>query len=197
MVKSSLMEQDDAERQGAGEPRDREIIESVLAGHREDYRILVRRYQDVLFRHAVRMTGEGDVAADLVQASLIRAYSSIGHCRDRDRFGAWLFRILTNACKDHLKSRRRKDVRIDDAAIRLSSTSSPEADLERTETRSRVATALEKLPATLREAFVLKHVEGLPYEEIATIMNTSVPALKMRVHRARELLKGLLANKDE
>lgn len=191
------MEQDDAERQGAGEPRDREIIESVLAGHREDYRILVRRYQDVLFRHAVRMTGEGDVAADLVQASLIRAYSSIGHCRDRDRFGAWLFRILTNACKDHLKSRRRKDVRIDDAAIRLSSTSSPEADLERTETRSRVATALEKLPATLREAFVLKHVEGLPYEEIATIMNTSVPALKMRVHRARELLKGLLANKDE
>lgn len=191
------MEQDDAERQGAGEPRDREIIESVLAGHREDYRILVRRYQDVLFRHAVRMTGEGDVATDLVQASLIRAYSSIGHCRDRDRFGAWLFRILTNACKDHLKSRRRKDVRIDDAAIRLSSTSSPEADLERTETRSRVATALEKLPATLREAFVLKHVEGLPYEEIATIMNTSVPALKMRVHRARELLKGLLANKDE
>jgi RNA polymerase sigma-70 factor (ECF subfamily) len=44
---------------------------------------------------------------------------------------------------------------------------------------------------------VLKHVEGLPYEEIATIMNTSVPAIKMRVHRARELLKGLLANKDE
>lgn len=191
------MEQHDAGRQSAGEPRDREIIERVLAGHREDYRVLVRRYQDVLFRHAVRMTGEADVAADLVQASLIRAYSSIGHCRDRDRFGAWLFRILTNACKDHLKSRRRKDVRIDDATIRLTSTSNPDAELQRSETRSQVAAALEKLPATLREAFVLKHVEGLPYEEIATIMNSSVPALKMRVHRARELLKGLLADKNE
>lgn len=197
MVRSSLIEKDDAERQGAWERRDRDIIESVLAGHREDYRILVRRYQDVLFRHAVRMTGEADVAADLVQASLIRAFSSIGHCRDRDRFGAWLFRILTNSCKDHLKSRRRKDVRLDESTIRLTSTSNPDTELERSETRSQVARALEKLPATLREAFVLKHVEGLPYEEIASILNTSVPALKMRVHRARELLKGLLADKHE
>lgn len=189
------MEQDDAGRQAAGEPRDRDVIESVLAGHREDYRVLVRRYQDVLFRHAVRMTGEADVAADLVQASLIRAFSSLAHCRDRDRFGAWLFRILTNSCKDHLKSRRRKDIRLEDATIRVTSASNPDTELDRAETRSLVAAALDQLPATLREAFVLKHVEGLPYEEIATIMNTSVPALKMRVHRARELLKGLLADK--
>lgn len=186
------MMKDEGGLEGTDARGDREVVELVLAGHRESYRLLVRRYQDMLFRHALRMTGEADVAADLVQASLIKAYTSIGRCRDRDRFGAWLFRILANACKDHLKSRRRKDVRLDDLTVQPDVFTTPDRDLERTETRNRLDAALEKLPASLREAFVLKHVEGMPYEEIAEIMKTTVPALKMRVHRAREMLKDLL-----
>jgi RNA polymerase sigma-70 factor, ECF subfamily len=168
---------------------DREVVERVLAGDSETYRVLVRRYQDMLFRHALRMTAESDVAADLVQASFVKAYTSIAFCRDRDRFGAWLFRILTNACKDHLKSRRRRDVSLDDETVHPESASNPQADLERSETRAQIDNALAKIPDSMREAFMLKHIEGLSYEEIAQIMNTSVPALKMRVHRARELLK--------
>ena len=111
---------------------------------------------------------------------------------DRDRFGAWLFRILTNSCKDHLKSRRRRDVRLDDATVHPAAASNPQKDVELAETRAQLEAALARLPDSLREAFVLKHVEGMSYEEIAAVMETSVPALKMRVHRARELLKELL-----
>jgi len=175
-----------------GEGSDAEIVARVLDGDREVYRVLVRRYQDMLYRHALRMTADGDVAADLVQASMVKAYSSIAFCRDRDRFGAWLYRILANACKDHLKSRRRRDVSLDDDTVHPVAAENPQVDVERSEVRGQLQGALARLPEAMREAFVLKHVEGLPYEEIAVIMNSSVPALKMRVHRARELLKQYL-----
>ena len=153
------------------------------------FRLLVRRYQDMLFRHAVRMTSDRDVAADLVQAAFVKAYTNIARCRDPDRFGAWVYRILANACKDHLKSKRRKDVSIEDQTQLADTTVNPAADLERTQLRKLLNRAVAKLPESLREAFVLKHVEGRSYEEMAEMLGTSVPALKMRVHRARETLK--------
>ena len=171
---------------------DHEIVARVIAGDREVYRLLVRRYQDMLFRHAVRMTREHDVAADLVQASFVKAYTNIAHCRDPHRFGAWLYRILANACKDHLKSKRRRDVSIEDQVNLTDASASPSSDLERSELRKVLDAAIARLPDSLREAFVLKHVEGRSYEEIAELMDTSVPALKMRVHRAREALKEVL-----
>ena len=171
---------------------DREIVARVRAGDREAYRILVRRYQDMLFRHALRMTSEHDVAADLVQASFVKAYTNLAHCRDPERFGAWLYRILANACKDHLKSKRRRDVSLEDQSNLADVRVSPAAALERSELRAVLNSAIAKLPDSLREAFVLKHVEGRSYEEIAELLDTSVPALKMRVHRAREALKDAL-----
>ena len=171
---------------------DREIVARVRAGDREAYRALVRRYQDMLFRHALRMTNEHDVAADLVQASFVKAYTNLANCRDPERFGAWLYRILANACKDHLKSKRRRDVSLEDQTNLADATVSPAAALERSEIRTVLNNAIAKLPDSLREAFILKHVEGRSYEEIAELLDTSVPALKMRVHRAREALKDAL-----
>lgn len=171
---------------------DRDVVDRVIAGDRDAYRLLVRRYQDMLFRHAVRMTSDRDVAADLVQASFVKAYTNIARCRDPDRFGAWVYRILANACKDHLKSKRRKDVSIEDQTQLTDTAENPAVDLERTQLRKLLNKAVEKLPDSLREAFVMKHVEGRSYEEMAEILGTSVPALKMRVHRARETLKETL-----
>jgi RNA polymerase sigma-70 factor, ECF subfamily len=168
---------------------DRDVVDRVIAGDRDAYRLLVRRYQDMLFRHAVRMTSDRDVAADLVQASFVKAYSNIARCRDPDRFGAWVYRILSNACKDHLKSKRRKDVSIEDQTQLTDTAENPAADLERTQLRKMLNKAVAELPESLREAFILKHVEGRSYEEMAEMLGTSVPALKMRVHRARETLK--------
>jgi RNA polymerase sigma-70 factor (ECF subfamily) len=76
-----------------------------------------------------------------------------------------------------------------------SSYSTPEEEMDRNELRTDLETALQRLPASLREAFVMKHVEGRSYEEMAVLLDTTVGALKMRVHRAREALQALLEEK--
>jgi RNA polymerase sigma-70 factor (ECF subfamily) len=106
--------------------------------------------------------------------------------------GAWLFRIVAHLCKDYARSPRRRDVPLADLAHGLPSDSDPSADAADAEIRTRVWSALEALTPEQREAFVLKHVEGRSYEEIAAVMDLSVASLKMRVHRAREALRGLL-----
>lgn len=179
-------------RSEAASPTDGEVVARVLNGDREAFRILVRRHQDDYFAHALRMTGQGDVAADVVQAALIKAFTSLDRCQNPDRFGAWGFRIVSNACKDYLKNVRRRNVGLD-AVEPPAGGSDPGQELERSELRSRLDAALAELPADQREAFVLKHEEGRSYEEMAELLEVSVGALKMRVHRAREALVELLS----
>ena len=174
------------------ERTDAQVVRDVLAGDRDAYRVLVRRYGDTLHGHALRMTGNSDEAADLVQRALVQGFGKLRRCRDPHRVGAWLFRILANLCKDHVRSPRRSDVPLGILSGVLPGSSDPMADTERAEARSRIWGALDSLTPEQKEAFVLKHVEGRSYEEIAAVMDLSVASLKMRVHRAREALRGLL-----
>jgi RNA polymerase sigma-70 factor (ECF subfamily) len=174
------------------ERTDAQVVRDVLAGDRDAYRLLVRRYGDALHGHALRMARSQDEAADLVQQALVQGFRRLHTCREPERVGAWLFRILANRCKDHVRSPRRRDVPLAALAGVVRGPGDPEADAHAAETRKRVWSALEALTPEQREAFVLKHVEGRSYEEIAAVMDLSVASLKMRVHRAREALKGLL-----
>src|SRR5687768_17369764 len=97
------------------QPGDAEVIERVLAGDRQQFGQLVERYQRALYRHAVGMVLDHDVAADMVQDSFIRAYTQLASCRDRSRFRAWIFQTLRHRCLDHLKEARRRNVPIEDA----------------------------------------------------------------------------------
>ena len=176
----------------AEELSDGEVVREILGGQREMYRVLVRRYQDVLYRHAYRMVGRADAAADIVQKTLVSGFQKLNRCRDPKRVGGWLFRIAANLCKDFLKSPRRDDLSLDGASATVIDRSSPDDDLEREELKERVQQALERLSPEQREAFVLKHLEGRSYDEIATLLGASKSALKMRVLRAREELQTLL-----
>ncbi|MFQ5890377.1 MAG: RNA polymerase sigma factor [Gemmatimonadota bacterium] len=167
-------------------------MRAVLGGEVEAYGILVRRYQDLLYRYVERMTGRPDDAADIVQAALVKGYRSLRLCRSPERVGAWLFRIAANACKDYLKSRRRRDVGLEEVPEPVSDLGQPASTLERRELAILIGRALLSLPVEQREAFVLKHVEGCSYEEMSELLGASIPALKMRVHRAREELRKLL-----
>jgi RNA polymerase sigma-70 factor (ECF subfamily) len=172
-------------------PTDADLIADVLAGRAERFALLVERYQEAMYRHARGMLGEPDAAADLVQDTFVKAYTHLGTCQDPQRFSAWVFRILRNRCMDHLKNLRQRSVPLDDAIVG-SSDDDPAAELERTEAGRAVAAALARLPAAQREAFLLKHVEELSYEEMAERLDASVSALKMRVMRAREALQEML-----
>ena len=172
---------------------DAELIELVLSGHRDQYVFLVRRYQDQLYRHALGMVLDPDAAADLVQDSFVKAYGALRRCHDHTRFGGWLFRILRNHCLDYLKQRRRKDISLDDQPDLAAHTGSPESALDQKYLAANIRRAVALLPETMREAFLLKHVEDLSYEEMQEKLGVSASALRMRVLRAREILKTALA----
>jgi RNA polymerase sigma-70 factor, ECF subfamily len=171
---------------------DQDIITRVMAGDRESFATLIGRYSDPLYRHALGMTGSPDVAEDILQTSFIKAYSHLGEVRGR--FDAWLFRIVANGCKDWLKNIRRTHLSYDEDD-QPSGYATPDEDLDRTELRQDLDSALAQLAPSLREAFIMKHVEGRSYEEMADLLGTTVGALKMRVHRAREALQALLEEK--
>lgn len=172
-------------------PADAALIERILRGERQAYALLVNRYQDSLYRHALGMVGDRDVAADLLQDAFVKAYTRLDGC-DPERFAAWLFRILRNGCKDWLKNRRRRNVPLDEEMAAAADGDDPETGYAATELFDVVQEALLTLPAAQREAFLLKHVEGLSYEEMAERVGVGVSALKMRVMRAREALQALL-----
>jgi RNA polymerase sigma-70 factor (ECF subfamily) len=177
---------------GPAERTDAQVVRDVLAGDRDAYRLLVRRYGDVLYGHALRMVGSPDEAADLVQQAFVKGYRKLGAARDPERIGAWLFRILSNLSKDYLRSPRREDLSVEKVPEVVEPREDPLESVHRGELRLRLQAAMGRLTAEQREAFTLKHVEGRSYEEMAAVLDTSVASLKMRVKRAREALKDLL-----
>ena len=176
------------DRRSADGPSDADVIARVLDGHKQDFEHLVGRYQRALYRHAVALVLDHDVAADMVQDAFVRAYLGLRDCRDRSRFKPWLFRTLRNRCLDYLKEASRRNIRLDDIDDPLDGADGPAEAVERSEMRSGIQRALGELPAALREAFVMHYVDGVPYETMAELLDASVSALKMRALRAREAL---------
>jgi RNA polymerase sigma-70 factor (ECF subfamily) len=175
---------------------DAAVIDRVLRGDTQQFALLVARYQTGLYRHAVSMVLDHDVASDMVQETLVRAYTRLSTCRDHNRFRAWIFQMLRNRCLDHLKDVRRRNVSLDRALDIPDRAEEPVLQMERARLRGEIARALEQLPDAQREAFLMHYVEELPYETMADLLGASVSALKMRVLRARDTLSTALRNKD-
>lgn len=170
---------------------DRELIEAVTAGDPEAFAGLVTRYRDAFMRYATRMLGSQADAEDVLQLAFIRAFRALRSCREPDRFAAWLFQIVVNECRTHASRSRTRELRFvtDDAALERASV---EETVPADGFTEEIERALAKLPGEQREAFLLKHVEDKSYEEIAELTGAGVSALKMRVKRACETLRGLL-----
>lgn len=169
------------------------LVRRVLAGDTAAYAGLVERYRLQLGRYAVRMLGNQADAEDALQETFIRAYRSLARC-EPERFQYWLFGILVNRCRTYAVQRAKRQLVVTSAD--LDSTSSvPAHQEELDEWRQAIKSALEQLPVDQREAFLLKHVEDLSYEEMQELTGARVPALKMRVFRAREALRRLLEEK--
>lgn len=174
---------------GASEQPDAHLVTRVLNGDDAAYAALVRRHQDLIYRHARGMGLDHDTSLDLVQDAFVRAFERLEDCRDGANYRSWLFRICRNLCLDELRNVRR-------LCIPMSSIENAN-DLEamhvvEDETTLTLRAALDRLPQALREAFLLKHDAGYTYEEVAQITEASPSAVKMRVHRAREALRAFL-----
>ena len=177
-------------------PDDAAVIERVLAGETQEFAQLVSRYQSALYRHAVSMVLDREVAADMVQDAFVRAFTKLGDCRNRTRFRGWLFQTLRNRCLDHLREAGRRDVPLEDAGPLVDTADGPGDMVEQLRLRADIRRALNRLPLAQREAFVMHYVEDVPYETMAELLDASVSALKMRALRAREAL-SIALRQDE
>lgn len=173
------------------ETSDGAIVGRVVAGDVDAYEIVVRRYYDRCLRYALRMLGDDADALDVVQDTFVRAYRGLSSYRDGGRFDAWLFRILLNRCRTAAVRRARRRQRFVPLEP-LGMQARVGARAEDVLLREEIGRALGRLSPVMREAFLLKYVEDMSYEEIAELTGSRISALKMRVKRAREELKNTL-----
>jgi RNA polymerase sigma-70 factor (ECF subfamily) len=174
---------------------DARLVVRVLSGDTACFAALVGRYQAAMHRYARGMVRDPDLASDLVQESFVKAYTRLASCRDPSRFGAWMYRIVVNRCRDHLKRQRRPTVPLEEHTAAAPESDGPALRTDRAELRALLERTLATLPGPQREAFLLRHVDGHSYEEMAAMLDVTVSALKMRVMRARSALQERLRGK--
>ena len=169
---------------------DHAIIHQVLAGDTEAFARLVDRHYDRCARIAVRILGNREDAEEAIQDTFLRAYRALGTYENRERFSAWLTRILVNQCRTVLARVERCEAVFSDLDLRdaemFAEAEAPESvwpDMEH---------VLALLPSDQREAIVLRYADDLTYDEMARITGVGESALKMRVQRAFARLRVLL-----
>lgn len=184
---------------------DATLVERVKRGDTRAFELLVVKYQRRIERLIARMVRDTDLVADIAQESFIRAYRAIGQFRGESAFYTWLYRIAVNTAKKTLVEMKRDPVvlesalasRDDDdetsrAETDLSDGETPEAVLASKEIAQAVNAAVEDLSEDLRQAITLREIEGLSYEEIATVMNCPIGTVRSRIFRAREAIAARL-----
>jgi len=166
-------------------------VEAVLAGHAEVFTILVDRHAPACIRFATRMLGSREDAEDVTQETLVRAHRALARFDEGMSFRTWIMSILINRCRTALLHRHRRTSRVvlDETAVGRAHVDGSTNDAE---LRDAIERALSRLEPTQREAFLLKHVESLSYEEMATVTGVGISALKLRVQRACERLQAAL-----
>jgi RNA polymerase sigma-70 factor (ECF subfamily) len=176
---------------------DAELVARTRAGDADAFGALVSRYYDACRRFAYHMLGDRSDADDVVQETLMRAYRAMARYDERDQFRGWLFRILTNQCRNALTARGRRTRRFVQDNVALEQAHAPLVGLQLGAEHANLARAMAQLDPPQREAILLKYAEGLEYTEMAAITGVGESALKMRVKRGSEKLRAMLGTRDE
>lgn len=173
------------------------IVKRVQRGDKSAFELLVRKYQFKIANLISRYVYDQSEIEDITQEVFVKAYRAIGGFRGDSAFYTWLYRIAINTAKNYLVAQSRRppgtDVEAQDAELtemgrNLRDVGTPEMDLLSRELAERVAKAVRELPEDLRIAITLRELEGLSYEEIATVMECPIGTVRSRIFRAREAI---------
>jgi RNA polymerase sigma-70 factor, ECF subfamily len=194
------------------EDTDALLVERVQRGDVRAFEMLVVKYQRRVERLIGRMVRDVDLVADIAQETFIRAYRAMPQFRGDSAFYTWLYRIAVNTAKKALMDRKRDPVVTESALFsvndeetsraesELSDGETPEGVLASKQIAQTVNAAIQALSEDLRQAIVLREIEGLSYEEIAEVMNCPIGTVRSRIFRARESiaekLRPLLQTRD-
>lgn len=161
-----------------------ETIRQARAGDLGAFEELVRSSQAEVFRLALHLVRDREMAEDVTQDVFLAAFRSLKSFRGRSKFSTWLFRITRNCSVDAIRRAARQR--------RLVQQMEPAAPVEDPALRAAIGSAIDGLPGDLREPFVLIEVFGLRYEEASSVLGVATGTLKSRMHRARQLLMEAL-----
>jgi len=174
---------------------DEEVVERVLAGDASLFEILMRRYNQRLFRVARGILSEDSEAEDVMQEAYVRAFRELANFRGEARFSTWLTRIACHEALARVRKRRRQvpiGVGGGEPPEPPSETADPERDMENRELQAVLRDAVETLPDPLRAVFCLREIEGLSTEQTADALSLSVENVRVRLHRAKRSLQQML-----
>ncbi len=182
------------------EPTDVELVRRAQLGAAAAFTELVARYQDRVFNTCYRMCHHHADAADLTQATFLRALEALPTFENRARFFTWLFRIAVNLTLSQRRQHvRRASVSLDQSAQEegrglavVAHEQDAASTAEQRELHERVGRALAQLDEEFRVAVILKDIEDLDYATIAEILAVPIGTVKSRIHRGRQALRELL-----
>ncbi|GJL82041.1 MAG: RNA polymerase sigma factor [marine bacterium B5-7] len=176
---------------------DHELVARVKSGDKGAFDVLVRKYQGKVSGLVARYVYDRTEVEDVVQEVFLKAYRAIDRFREESAFYTWLYRIAVNTAKNHLVATGRRppshDVEVTDAintdaGVRLHESATPERSIMTREIAEMLDATLRALPDDLREAIVLREIEGMTYEEIADVMSCPIGTVRSRIFRAREAI---------
>jgi RNA polymerase sigma-70 factor (ECF subfamily) len=190
------------------EPSDEALARRASEGDESAFEALVARFQGRVYRLVRRLTGSDGDAEDALQDAFLQAYRSLGAFRGEAKFSTWLYRIATNAALMQNRRRARRPAEpLDAYAPRfdedgrharepadLSLAARADELLDRRRLVAQAREGIDRLPETLRAAFVLRDLEEMPTAEVASVLGIEPDAVRQRVHRARLLLRGYLSH---
>jgi len=189
---------------------DQEVVLQARDGLEAAYRELIRRYERPIFSLIYRMVRDRALAEDLSQETFIKALNAIESYRPEFKFSSWIFKIANNAAIDQIRRRELNTLSLDGSphattadeieatALQVSARGlSPLEALESRELGGMIEQAIGRLRPEYRSCILLRHVEGLAYEEIAELMNLPLGTVKTYIHRARNELRDMLAHTRE
>lgn len=178
------------------------LVARVKQGDARAFELLVVKYQRRIERLIGRMVRDVDLVADIAQETFIRAYRALPQFRGESAFYTWLYRIAVNTAKKSLMELKRDPLITESARLgrdedgeetsrlenELSDGETPDAVLASRQVAAAVNAAIEDLSEDLRQAILLREIEGLSYEEIAAVMNCPIGTVRSRIFRAREAI---------
>jgi RNA polymerase sigma factor RpoE len=181
---------------------DQVLVERAQGGDQRAFDQLVSKYQRKLGRLLSRFIRDAAEVEDVCQEAFIKAYRALPSFRGESAFYTWLYRIGINTAKNHLVSQGRRaptstgfdaeEAESFEDASQLRDINTPESLLLSKQIGQTVNAAMESLPEELRRAIVLREIDGMSYEEIATLMDCPIGTVRSRIFRAREVVAGKL-----
>ncbi len=177
------------------------LVQKAVQGDREAFNKIVQRYRGQIYGFIFRMVKNREEAEDLVQETFIKAYRALGSFNTEYAFSTWLYKIATNNCIDHFRKRRLKTYSLDkpiqskdgELARDFPDTAQgPETGLISREKTLQIQKAINSLPEKYKQAILLRHARDKSYEEIAKELDLPLGTVKVRIFRAREMLKKKL-----